>query len=96
MPPEADSSRGSFYSPNQEIKTNLAQRVEEIMAEDKTKILVASVPHIQENLSVEENLVGAPQSNGQMLYTNREEFGQDYQLEIAVHSPKAIDFLEDV
>ncbi len=96
LPPEEDYSRGSFYSPNQEIKTNLAQRVEEIMAEDKTKILVASVPHIQENLSVEGNLVGTPQSNGQMLYTNREEFGQDYQLELAVHSPKAIDFLEDV
>ncbi|HEN7647632.1 TPA: toprim domain-containing protein [Streptococcus agalactiae] len=96
LPSEEDYSRGSFYSPNQEIKTNLAQRVEEIMAEDKTKILVASVPHIQENLSVEGNLVGTPQSNGQMLYTNREEFGQDYQLELAVHSPKAIDFLEDV
>lgn len=96
LPPKEDYSRGSFYSPNQEIKTNLAQRVEEIMAEDKTKILVASVPHIQENLSVEGNLVGTPQSNGQMLYTNREEFGQDYQLELAVHSPKAIDFLEDV
>ncbi|MBF0786952.1 MULTISPECIES: PBECR4 domain-containing protein [unclassified Streptococcus] len=94
--PEEDYSRGSFYSPNQKIKTNLAQRVEEIMAEDKTKILVASVPQIQENLSVEGNLVGTPQSNDQMLYTNREEFGQDYQLELAVHSPKAIDFLEDV
>ncbi|HEP2968762.1 TPA: toprim domain-containing protein [Streptococcus pyogenes] len=96
LPPEEDYSRGSFYSPNQEIKTNLAQRVEEIMAEDKTKILVASILHIQENLSIEGNLVGTPQSNGQMLYTNREEFGQDYQLELAVHSPKAIDFLEDV
>ncbi|HGI3894410.1 TPA: PBECR4 domain-containing protein [Streptococcus agalactiae] len=96
LPPEEDYPRGSFYSPNQEIKTNLAQRVEEIMAEDKTKMLVASVPHIQENLSVEGNLVGTPQSNGRMLYINREDFGQDYQLELAVHSPKTIDFLEDV
>ncbi|EGS26856.1 hypothetical protein FSLSAGS3026_00933 [Streptococcus agalactiae FSL S3-026] len=96
LPPEEDSSRGSFYSPNQEIKTNLAQRVEAIVAEDAAKILVSSIPQIQENLSVEGDLAGTSQSNGQMLYTNREAFGQDYQLELAVHSPKAIDFLEDV
>lgn len=93
---ESGSSRGSFHSSNQAMKVGLAQRVEEIMAEDKTKMLVASVPHIQENLSVEGNLVGTPQSNGRMLYINREDFGQDYQLELAVHSPKTIDFLEDV
>lgn len=93
---EEDSSRRSFYSPKQEIKTNLAQRVEAIMAEDAAKILVSSIPQIQENLSVEGDLVGNSQSNGQMLYMNREEFGQDYQLELAVYSPKAIDFLEDV
>ena len=96
LPPEEDSSRGSFYSPNQEIKTNLAQRVEAIVAEDAAKILVSSIPQIQENLSVEGDLAGTSQSNGQMLYTNREAFGQDYQLELAVHSPRAIDFLEDV
>ena len=95
LPPEADSSRGSFYSPNQEIKTNLAQRVEEIMAEDAATILASSIPQIQENLSVEGDLVGTPQSNGQMLYTNQAEFGQDYQLELIVHSPSEVEHLSD-
>ncbi|MDO4667050.1 MAG: PBECR4 domain-containing protein [Streptococcus sp.] len=93
--PEEDSSRGSFYSPNQEIKMNLAQRVEEIMVEDMTEILIASVPQIQESLSVEGDLVGTPQSNGQILYVNREYFGQDYQLELAVHSSMMVEQLSE-
>lgn len=96
LPPEEDHSMGSFYSPNQEIKTNLAQRVEEIVAENAAKILASSIPQIQESLSVEGDLVGTPQSNGQMLYTNQAEFGQDYQLELAVHSPVQIDQLSDI
>ncbi|MDO4634865.1 MAG: PBECR4 domain-containing protein [Streptococcus sp.] len=95
LPDEASRSRGSFHSPNQELKTGLAQRVEEILAEDATNILLSSVSQIQENLSVEGNLVGTPQIDGQMLYTNREDFGQDYQLELAVHSPMMIDNLSD-
>ncbi|SUN42151.1 Uncharacterised protein [Streptococcus agalactiae] len=66
------------------------------MAEDATKILVSSIPQVQENLSVEGNLVGTPQADNRMLYTNLEDFGQDYQLELAVYSPKRVDFLEDV
>lgn len=34
---DEDSSRAAFQSPKQEIKTNLAQRVEAILAEDATK-----------------------------------------------------------
>lgn len=90
LPPEVDSSRGSFYSPNQEIKTNLAQR-----AEDTAKILASSILQIQESLSVEGDLVGTLQSNGQMLYTNQAEFDQDYQLELIVHSPSEVEHLSD-
>ena len=65
------------------------------MAEDATKILVASIPQVQENLSVEGDLIGTP-PDGQMLYTNQENFGRDYRLELAVHSPVKIDQLSDI
>ncbi|MFS5103997.1 PBECR4 domain-containing protein [Streptococcus agalactiae] len=93
--PESISS-DDFQSPKQGIRTGLAQRVEEIMAEDATKILVASIPQVQENLSVEGDLIGTPQADGQMLYTNQENFGRDYRLELAVHSPVKIDQLSDI
>ncbi|WP_302990981.1 PBECR4 domain-containing protein [uncultured Streptococcus sp.] len=93
--PESISSE-DFQSPKQGIRTGLAQRVEEIMAEDATKILVASIPQVQENLSVEGDLIGTPQADGQMLYTNQENFGRDYRLELAVHSPVKIDKLSDI
>ena len=93
--PESISSE-DFQSPKQGIRTGLAQRVEEIMAEDVTKILVASIPQVQENLSVEGDLIGTPQADGQMLYTNQENFGRDYRLELAVHSPVKIDQLSDI
>ena len=93
--PESISSE-DFQSPKQGIRTGLAQRVEEIMAEDTTKILVASIPQVQENLSVEGDLIGTPQADGQMLYTNQENFGRDYRLELAVHSPVKIDQLSDI
>lgn len=93
--PESISSE-DFQSPKQSIRTGLAQRVEEIMAEDATKILVASIPQVQENLSVEGDLIGTPQADGQMLYTNQENFGRDYRLELAVHSPVKIDQLSDI
>ena len=93
--PESISSE-DFQSPKQGITTGLAQRVEEIMAEDATKILVASIPQVQENLSVEGDLIGTPQADGQMLYTNQENFGRDYRLELAVHSPVKIDQLSDI
>lgn len=96
IPKEDSYPREAFTSPKQDIKKGLAQRVEEIMAEDATKILVSSIPQVQENLSVEGNLVGTPQADNRMLYTNLEDFGQDYQLELAVYSPKRVDFLEDV
>ena len=89
-------SREDFQSPKQGVKNGLAQRVEEIMAEDATKILVSSIPQIQENLSMEGDLTGTPQSDGRMLYTNQEDFGRDYQLELAVHSPVQIDQLSDI
>lgn len=94
--PQAAASREDFQSPKQGIKNGLAKRVEEIMAEDATKILVSSIPQIQENLSMEGDLIGTPQSDGQMLYTNQEDFGRDYQLELAVHSPVKIDQLSDI
>ncbi|MDT9519938.1 PBECR4 domain-containing protein [Streptococcus mutans] len=94
--PQEGDSRENFQSPKQDIKTGLAQRVEEIMAEDATKILVSSIPQVQENLSMEGDLIGTPQSDGQMLYTNQEDFGRDYQLELAVHSPVQIDQLSDI
>lgn len=94
--PQEGDSRENFQSPKQDIKTGLAQRVEEIIAEDATKILVSSIPQVQENLSVEGDLIGAPQPDGQMLYTNQEDFGRDYQLELAVHSPVQIDQLSDI
>ncbi|MFU1594430.1 PBECR4 domain-containing protein [Streptococcus dysgalactiae] len=90
------TSSEDFQSPKQGIRTGLAQRVEEIMAEDATKILVSSIPQIQENLSMEGDLIGTPQSDGQVLYTNQEDFGRDYQLELAVHSPVQIDQLSDI
>lgn len=93
--PESISSE-DFQSPKQGIRTGLAQRVEEIMAEDATKILVASITQVQENLSVEGDLIGTPQADGQMLYTNQENFGRDYRLELAVHSPVKIDQLSDI
>ncbi|NLR27672.1 PBECR4 domain-containing protein [Streptococcus mutans] len=94
--PQEGDSRENFQSPKQDIKTGLAQRVEEIIAEDATKILVSSIPQVQENLSMEGDLIGTPQSDGQMLYTNQEDFGRDYQLELAVHSPVQIDQLSDI
>jgi hypothetical protein len=90
------ASREDFQSPKQDIRTGLARRVEEIMAEDAAKILVSSIPQVQENLSVEGDLIGAPQPDGQMLYTNQEDFGRDYQLELTVHSPVKIDQLSDI
>ncbi|HEP3141141.1 TPA: toprim domain-containing protein [Streptococcus pyogenes] len=96
IPKEDNYPREAFTSPKQDIKKGLAQRVEEIVAEDATKILVSSIPQVQENLSVEGNLVGTPQADNRMLYTNLEDFGKDYQLELAVYSPKRVDFLEDV
>lgn len=93
--PESISSE-DFQSPKQGIRIGLAQRVEEIMAEDATKILVASIPQVQENLSVEGDLIGTPQADGQMLYTNQENFGRDYRLELAVHSLVKIDQLSDI
>ncbi|MFS6086661.1 PBECR4 domain-containing protein [Streptococcus agalactiae] len=94
--PQERASREDFQSPKQSIRTGLAQRVEEIMAEDATKILVSSIPKVQENLSVEGDLIGASQPDGQMLYTNQEDFGRDYQLELSVHSPVKIDQLSDI
>lgn len=94
--PQERDSREDFQSPKQDIRTGLAQRVEEIMAEDAAKILVSSIPQVQENLSVEGDLIGAPQPDGQMLYTNQEDFGRDYQLELTVHSPVKIDQLSDI
>lgn len=94
--PQERDSRENFQSPKQGIRTGLAQRVEEIMAEDATKILVSSIPQVQENLSVEGDLIGSPQPDGQMLYTNQEDFGRDYQLELTVHSPVRIDQLSDI
>ncbi|EMC20882.1 PBECR4 domain-containing protein [Streptococcus mutans] len=94
--PQEGDSREDFQSPKQDVKTGLAQRVEEIMAEDATKILVSSIPQVQENLSVEGDLIGASQPDGQMLYTNQEDFGRDYQLELSVHSPVKIDQLSDI
>ncbi|MCB4950871.1 PBECR4 domain-containing protein [Streptococcus mutans] len=94
--PQERDSRENFQSPKQGIRTGLPQRVEEIMAEDATKILVSSIPQVQENLSVEGDLIGSPQPDGQMLYTNQEDFGRDYQLELTVHSPVRIDQLSDI
>ncbi|HEM3500118.1 PBECR4 domain-containing protein [Streptococcus suis] len=92
---ESGHSRGNFHSPNEAMKVGLAQRVEEIMAEDAAKILVSPIPQIQESLSFEGNLIGTSQLDGRMLYINREDFGQDYHLELAVHSPMMIEQLSD-
>ncbi|MFS5168023.1 PBECR4 domain-containing protein [Streptococcus agalactiae] len=94
--PQERDSKEVFQSPKQSIKTGLAQRVEEIMAEDAAKILVSSIPQVHENLSVEGDLIGAPQPDGQMFYTNQEDFGRDYQLELTVHSLVKIDQLSDI
>ncbi|EJN94193.1 PBECR4 domain-containing protein [Streptococcus ratti] len=51
--PQERDSRENFQSPKQGVKNGLAQRVEEIMAEDATKILISSIPQVQENLSIE-------------------------------------------
>ncbi|WP_105142959.1 PBECR4 domain-containing protein [Streptococcus suis] len=95
IPDESGHSRGNFHSPNEAMKVGLTQRVEEIMAEDAAKILVSSIPQIQESLSFEGNLIGTSQLDGRMLYINREDFGQDYHLELAVHSPMMIEQLSD-
>ncbi len=95
IPDESGHSRGNFHSPNEAMKVGLTQRVEEIMAEEAAKILVSSIPQIQESLSFEGNLIGTSQLDGRMLYINREDFGQDYHLELAVHSPMMIEQLSD-
>ena len=93
---EINPQREAFQSPEQELRKGLSQKVEDIIAEDGSQILLASVPQIQENLLIGGDLVGMLQLDGSMLYTNTEDFGQDYQLELAVHSPQATDNLEDI
>lgn len=51
---------------------------------------------IQEALSQEGDLVGSQISENQMVYTNRIDIGQDYQLSLTIYSPEAVDQLSDV
>lgn len=95
IPQEDSRPRETFTSPKQDIKMGLAQRVEEIMAEDTKKQLEVAAPRVQEALSMEGDLVGTPQSDGSVIYTNREEFGQRYQIELTVYSPEKVDNLSE-
>lgn len=92
---EDSRPRETFASPKQDIKKGLAQRVEEIMAEDAKKQLEVAAPRVQEALSMEGDLVGTPQADGSVIYTNREEFGQRYQIELTVYSPEKVDNLSE-
>lgn len=95
IPKEDSRPRENFTSPKQDIKIGLDQRVEEIMAEDAKKQLEVAAPRVQEALAMEGDLVGAPQSDGSVIYTNREEFGQGYQIELTVYSPEKVDNLSE-
>lgn len=95
IPQEDSRPRETFTSPKQDIKMGLAQRVEEIMAEDAKKQLEVAAPRVQESLSMEGDLVGTPQADGSVIYTNREEFGQGYQIELTVYSPEKVDNLSE-
>lgn len=93
---EDSRPREAFASPKQDIKAGLAQRVEEIMAEDAKKQLEVAAPRVQEDLSMEGDLVATPQADGSVLYTNREDFGQGYQIELTVYSPERVDNLSEM
>ena len=85
----------SSISPKQELKAGLARRVEEITKQTRKEALVASIPELQEKLSREGDLIGSSQTNGGMLYTHQEAFGDDYQLELVVHSSTAVESLTE-
>lgn len=85
----------SAISPKQELKDGLARRVEEITKQTQKEALVASIPELQEKLSREGDLIGSSLTNGGVLYTHQEAFGDDYQLELAVHSSTAVESLTE-
>ena len=90
----------SFVSPKQELKDNLAKRVEEILGEERsTNIekskLIQTLPELQEILSTEGNLIENKLSNGQIFYTQTISFGNDYQLELAIYSSHVVESLSD-
>lgn len=85
----------SAISPKQELKDGLARRVEEITKQTQKEALLASIPELQEKLSREGDLIGSSLTNGGVLYTHQEAFGDDYQLELAVHSSTAVESLTE-
>ncbi|WP_270537991.1 PBECR4 domain-containing protein [Streptococcus anginosus] len=85
----------STISPKQELKDGLARRVEEITKQTPKEALLASIPELQEKLSREGDLIGSSLTNGGVLYTHQEAFGDDYQLELAVHSSTAVESLAE-
>lgn len=85
----------SSISPKQELKNGLARRVEEITKQTQKEALLASIPELQEKLSRESDLIGSSLTNGGVLYTHQEAFGDDYQLELAVHSSTAVESLAE-
>ncbi|WP_259334785.1 PBECR4 domain-containing protein [Streptococcus constellatus] len=85
----------STISPKQELKDGLARRVEEITKQTQKEALLASIPELQEKLSREGDLIGSSLTNGGVLYTHQEAFGDDYQLELAVHSSTAVESLAE-
>ena len=97
---EQSVPNSSFVSPKQELKDNLAKRVEEILGEERsTNIekskLIQTLPEIQEILSTEGNLIENKLSNGQIFYTKTISFGNDYQLELAIYSSHVVESLSD-
>ncbi|ETJ27136.1 hypothetical protein Q604_UNBC17088G0001, partial [human gut metagenome] len=71
------------------------RRVEEITKQTQKEALLASIPELQEKLSREGDLIGSSLTNGGVLYTHQEAFGDDYQLELAVHSSTAVESLTE-
>lgn len=85
----------SAISSKQELKDGLARRIEEITKQTQKEALLASIPELQEKLSREGDLIGSSLTNGGVLYTHQEAFGDDYQLELAVHSSTAVESLAE-
>lgn len=63
---------------------------------EKELVFTMDSDAIQEALSQEGDLVGSQISENQMVYTNRIDIGQDYQLSLTIYSPEAVDQLSDV
>lgn len=83
-----EPSQGVLFENLNDIRPNSA--AEESAAISETII------QLQENLSMEGDLVVSSSVDSQTIYTNRVDFNQNYQLELSVYSPTMIEHLSDI